>query len=126
MAQNQITSSLVPAPVISPAFISQYQSVLLALKAAGFILPAEVSAALGSPVIPSRDLELGVSGPDVSALQKKLSQGSGVAARALASAGVTGYFGPLTRAALAEWQAANGISPAAGYFGPLTKAKFQF
>ena len=126
MAQNQITSSLVPASVISPAFISQYQSVLLALKAAGFILPAEVSAALGSPVIPSRDLELGVSGPDVSALQKKLSQGSGVAARALASAGVTGYFGPLTRAALAEWQAANGISPAAGYFGPLTKAKFQF
>jgi len=126
MAQNHIASPLVPASVISPAFVSQYQLILLALKAAGFMLPAEISAALDTPVAPSRDLEMGSSGGDVSALQARLSQGSGPAAQALAAAGMTGYFGPLTKAALAEWQASNGISPAAGYFGPLTRAKLRF
>lgn len=33
----------------------------------------------------------------------------------------TGYFGPLTRAALSKFQAQNGISPAVGYFGPITR-----
>jgi hypothetical protein len=34
----------------------------------------------------------------------------------------TDVFGALTRAALARFQAANNIVPAAGYFGPLTRA----
>jgi hypothetical protein len=34
-----------------------------------------------------------------------------------------GYFGPLTKAAVAKWQAANGVSPAAGYWGPISRAK---
>ncbi|MEX2013336.1 MAG: hypothetical protein WD897_00260, partial [Parcubacteria group bacterium] len=34
------------------------------------------------------------------------------------------YFGPLTRAAVAQWQAANGITPAVGYFGPISRASF--
>ena len=34
----------------------------------------------------------------------------------------TGYFGALTQKALAAFQSANGISPAAGYFGPKTRA----
>ncbi|OHA92557.1 MAG: hypothetical protein A2665_02395 [Candidatus Zambryskibacteria bacterium RIFCSPHIGHO2_01_FULL_46_30] len=33
-----------------------------------------------------------------------------------------GYFGPLTKRALARWQATNGISPAVGYFGPISRA----
>ena len=33
-----------------------------------------------------------------------------------------GYFGPLTKRALAQWQAASGISPAVGYFGPISRA----
>jgi Putative peptidoglycan binding domain. len=32
-----------------------------------------------------------------------------------------GYFGGLTRAAVARFQAANGIVPAVGYFGPITR-----
>lgn len=32
-----------------------------------------------------------------------------------------GYFGPLTRSALAQYQAAQGVSPAVGYYGPVTK-----
>jgi len=33
-----------------------------------------------------------------------------------------GYFGQLTRAAVAAWQKTNGIAPAAGYFGPISRA----
>lgn len=33
-----------------------------------------------------------------------------------------GYFGPLTRAAVARWQAASGITPPAGFFGPISRA----
>ena len=34
----------------------------------------------------------------------------------------TTMFGGLTRAALIEFQKANGITPAVGYFGPKTRA----
>jgi hypothetical protein len=66
----------------------------------------------------THDLTVGSTGADVTALQKLLiSKGdlTGVSAP-------TGYFGSLTVAALAKFQAANGISPAAGYFGPKTRA----
>ncbi len=38
---------------------------------------------------------------------------------------VSGYFGPLTRAAVVAYQKANSISPAAGYVGPLTRASLN-
>lgn len=64
------------------------------------------------------DLTLGSSGAEVTALQNWLiSKGYSI------PAGATGYFGAQTQAALAAYQAANGISPAAGYFGPVTRAK---
>jgi len=66
----------------------------------------------------SQDLTLGSSGADVTALQNWLiSKGYAIAA------GATGYFGAQTQAALAKYQAAEGISPASGYFGPITRAK---
>lgn len=66
----------------------------------------------------TRDLTIGATGADVTALQNWLiSKGHAI------PAGATGYFGTQTRAALAAYQAANGISPAAGYFGPITRAK---
>ncbi|MES2668401.1 MAG: peptidoglycan-binding protein [Patescibacteria group bacterium] len=66
----------------------------------------------------SRDLTLGSTGADVTALQNLLiSNGYAI------PAGATGYFGAQTQAAVAKWQAAEGISPAAGYFGPITRAK---
>jgi peptidoglycan hydrolase-like protein with peptidoglycan-binding domain len=37
----------------------------------------------------------------------------------------TDLFGGLTRAALARFQAANGIAPAAGYLGPKTRAAIE-
>jgi peptidoglycan hydrolase-like protein with peptidoglycan-binding domain len=69
------------------------------------------------------NLQQGSSGNDVAVLQQFLiSQKGGVAGQALANVGATGYFGSLTRAALAEFQANAEISPALGNFGPLTRA----
>jgi hypothetical protein len=59
---------------------------------------------------------------NVAILQQFLiSQNKGPAAQALARAGATAYFGTMTRAALAEFQANVGISPALGNFGPITR-----
>lgn len=61
-----------------------------------------------------RDLTVGSEGADVIALQDYLiargflTMPSGVA---------KGYFGALTQSAVARWQAAVGLTPAAGYFG---------
>jgi hypothetical protein len=66
----------------------------------------------------THSLTVGSKGADVTALQQLLiSNGDLTAVTA-----PTGYFGAATKAALAKYQAANGISPAAGYFGPKTMA----
>lgn len=84
---------------------------------------APVSLGVPAPLVASGDLSRGSAGASVEALQRFLIESvSGPAAAALAEVGVTGFFGDLTRAALAEYQAANGIAPAAGYFGPITRA----
>jgi len=74
----------------------------------------------------TRDLTLGSTGADVQALQNLLnSNGFQVAASGAGSPGnESEYFGALTQAALAKWQAAKGVNPPAGYFGPLTRAAF--
>jgi len=101
--------------------------------ASGEELPEEVVSALAATVVKAapvtstagvRDLTVGSRGQDVVALQQRLIlEGKGPAARALADATATGYFGPVTRDALAEYQAAVGIAPAVGYYGPLTRAR---
>ena len=64
-----------------------------------------------------------MTGPDVLALENFLVAAHvGSASAKLAAHRTTDYFGPLTVAALIEYQKANGISPAVGYFGPLTRA----
>lgn len=79
--------------------------------------------ALLTPVFPVRDLTMNSSGGDVVWLQAYLiAQHSGPAADALLKAGATGYFGSITRAAVIEFQAKAGITPAAGYFGTLSRA----
>ena len=75
----------------------------------------------------SRDLTLEVSGDDVRCLQQYLNgAGHQLAASGVGSAGnETNFFGPLTKAAVSSWQAANSVSPTAGYFGPLSMAKYN-
>ncbi len=133
-----------PTPVAATASASaaggltsaQKQSIfdLIASFGADATVLTNVSAALnsrtstgtgsGSPSAFVRDLELGVEGEDVKALQQYLNtHGYTVAVSGAGSAGhETDYFGPATKAAIITLQKENGISPAIGYFGPLTRA----
>lgn len=69
----------------------------------------------GSAPVPP--LTMGSTGSEVVKLQQVLvSKGF-----LTMPAGVAmGTFGPLTKAALAAWQAANGVSPAVGYYGSIS------
>jgi stage II sporulation protein D len=76
-----------------------------------------VSGLLGSSLISfSRDLFVGLSGDDVKSLQDTLLEKGHII-----PSGATGYFGQETKAALVQFQTANGITPAEGYFGSKTK-----
>ena len=69
------------------------------------------------------NLGQGSNGSSVMTLQQFLiAQNKGPSAQTLAGVGATGTFGALTRAALAEFQASVGISPALGNFGAITRA----
>jgi hypothetical protein len=80
--------------------------------------PSAGTPAMGTAVTFNTDLTIGSKGADVTALQQAL-----VARGYLQMPTNTsyGYFGPLTRTAVAAWQSATGISPAAGYFGPVSR-----
>ncbi|QQR64844.1 peptidoglycan-binding protein [Candidatus Kaiserbacteria bacterium] len=67
----------------------------------------------------TRALTVGSQGADVKCLQDYLTPKYFTNA-----GGSTGYFGSVTAAAVAAWQTANGVMPAAGYFGPVSQAKY--
>jgi peptidoglycan hydrolase-like protein with peptidoglycan-binding domain len=75
----------------------------------------------------TRNLTVGVMGEDVRQLQMWLNaHGFVVAQSGPGSPGSeTTMFGGATRAALKAFQTSKGISPASGYFGPLTRAALQ-
>lgn len=76
----------------------------------------------------TRSLTVGATGSDVKCLQQYLNDGAGypVSLSGVGSKGnETMYFGSLTAAAVAKWQAANGVSPAVGYFGSISRAKYS-
>ena len=96
---------------------AEMEALIASLQAQLAALSGGSSSSSGSMTF-TMDLTLGSSGSEVTALQNWLI-GKGYSI----PAGATGYFGAQTQAALAAYQAANGISPAAGYFGPITRAK---
>lgn len=76
----------------------------------------------GTGYVFSKDLTIGSTGADVTALQQILV----ARGHLVMPTGVSmGYFGSLTQAAVSKFQAANGISPTAGYVGPITRAKLN-
>lgn len=89
--------------------------------------PASLATATGStvsPMIPNitRNLQPGMSGEDVKALQSYLiAQGFDI------PAGATGNYGPQTKAAVAAWQAKTGVQAGAdaGFFGPKSIAALK-
>lgn len=64
-------------------------------------------------------LAFGSRNDDVKELQKILI------AEGFLKAQATGYFGPLTRAAVISWQKKNKIAPPVGIIGPLSRAKLN-
>lgn len=88
-----------PAPTVIPANSGNFGEVLGA-SAYSFVA----------------NIRYGKSGIDVTELHKVL-----IAAGFLKIPAPTGWFGPLTLAAVKKYQAANGI-PATGFVGPLTRA----
>ena len=67
----------------------------------------------------TRDLTVNSEGADVTCLQNYLT-----ATGHFTHPTATGFFGPITRTAVAAWQAANGVTPAVGYFGSISRAKY--
>jgi len=94
------------------AQIAQLQTQLLALQGGGVNTGATCEF--------TRDLTLDSSGADITCLQNYLIS----TGHFTFSGGATGYFGPITQSAVAVWQAANGVSPAAGYFGTISQEKY--
>jgi len=76
---------------------------------------------------PSGPLTVGSNSEQVRALQTWLNaNGYTIAASGVGSRGMEStYFGMMTKAALARFQAAAGITPAVGYYGPMTMAAVQ-
>ncbi len=67
-----------------------------------------------------RDLTVGSQGSDVADLQGLLGEQGFLTM----PVGVPfGYFGSLTKAALANYQASIAVVPATGYYGPITRMK---
>ncbi|MBU6310812.1 peptidoglycan-binding protein [Patescibacteria group bacterium] len=111
---------------------AQVQSIISLLQSFGAdattIANVQASLTGSAPSVPStpstpascsftRDLTIGATGADVTALQQRLiANGYSIAA------GATGRFGSQTQAAVKAWQTASGITPAAGYFGARSRS----
>jgi hypothetical protein len=120
------TPSSTPSAEVSAkvsALVEQVKSLVAILESRGVVISAEIKTLLNTLSAPATsgtftsDLDVGASGTDVSSLQNWLiKKGYSI------PAGATGFYGAQTKAAVAAYQAANGISPASGFFGPKTRA----
>ena len=111
------------APSAKAATAEELQAQITALMAQIAALQGQTGGA-GSGAAActfTRSLTLGSEGSDVNCLQNYLTS----TGHYKFSGGSTGYFGPVTASAVAAWQGANGISPAAGYFGPISRARYE-
>jgi len=92
------------------------QQEIVKLQAQLFVLSTDQNSSVCSPFY--GDLYYGMNSNQVSCLQQYLKAlGTEIYPEGL----VTGYFGPLTRAAVQRYQASQSIITT-GYFGPLTRA----
>lgn len=125
------TASPSPTATASPTLTPEPQTVeekIAAIQAKIIELQTRIAELLGqapSTLAPvsrfQRDLYLGAMGDDVRALQDYLTS----TGHFNYEGGSTGYFGPITKAAVAAWQEDNGVSPTIGYFGPISRAKYS-
>ncbi|KKT29660.1 MAG: hypothetical protein UW15_C0008G0026 [Parcubacteria group bacterium GW2011_GWC1_44_10] len=114
-AQIQSILSLLSSFGADQTTINNVNSSLMGLPTSG--APTASAGACGF----TRDLTMGARGDDVTCLQNYLTSTGHFSF----SGGATGYFGSVSKNAVAAWQAANGVSPTAGYFGALSRAKYN-
>lgn len=94
--------------------VTQRITFLSAAFAAASVL---LIASFASADMLTRQLEIGMTGSDVSSLQTFLARDNTIYPQGL----VTGYFGSLTKSAVSNFQARNGIATV-GRVGPITLA----
>ena len=107
------------------SLLSSFDADAATLASVRSVLYGQASTGTGTAVSTFvRNLELGMSGADVKALQVYLNtHGYAVSSSGPGSPGnETSKFGGATRAAVIKFQKAMGITPAVGYFGPKTRA----
>jgi hypothetical protein len=108
-------SAILPASAVTVADLQAQIAMLMAQL-------SSLQGGSSASVTFTRDLTVGSSGSDVTALQQVLvSKGY----LTMPAGTAFGYFGGLTKAAVARWQASVGISPAAGYFGAISRASLS-
>ena len=108
------------APLTASAVtIDELMAQIVALQAQLLVLQGSSASVSADKCSFTRSLTVGSRGDDVTCLQNYLKTGGHL------SVGATGYFGSLTKAAAASWQAANGVAPAVGYFGSISRAKYD-
>lgn len=129
------TPELTPAPTPTPEPQTVEEKMVL-IRAKILELQTRLAELLGQKNLPTppvqappayglfnftRALHSGIRGEEVKALQDYLKStghfGSSVES--------TGYFGQLTKEAVAAWQRDNGVSPAEGYFGFRSQLKYR-
>ena len=110
--------------------VASYTYTINIPSSSGFVLVDNACKAAALPVVTTnptvsgasftfvRDLTLGSTGEDVTALQKRLTS------EGVYSGPITGFFGPMTLTAVQAYQTKVGL-PSTGFVGPLTKAKLN-
>lgn len=87
------------------------------------VAASSANAATSPNILVNRNLTVGSTGSDVVVLQGLLSE---MGYLNVPPTVAFGYYGQLTKAAVAQYQASHNVSPTAGYFGPLTKTTLAF
>lgn len=108
-----VTMLAVAIPAASAATTEELEAQLELLTEQLAFLQSQVS-----DYVFTNNLSRGSRGEEVRKLQEFL-----ISEKVLILDTTTTYFGPLTQAALAKWQAQHDIAPAVGYFGPITRPK---
>lgn len=104
--------------------ISKLSNSLVATAGFAFVLALtmmtglEYAEAATVNITTAENMSIGSTGVEVAALQGFMSE---MGYLQIPTGIAPGYYGPLTRSAVASYQAARGVTPVVGYFGPLTK-----
>ncbi|HAN62026.1 MAG: Cell wall surface anchored protein [Candidatus Azambacteria bacterium GW2011_GWE1_42_9] len=127
VAMALVLSLSLVVPKAGAVTIEELLAQIQALQAQLTTLQGSSSSGTATACTFTRSLFLGVRDAQVKCLQQYLNgAGYTVAASGAGSVGSeTTFFGPATKAAVAKWQAANAVSPAAGYFGAISRAKYS-